>query len=105
MSGARLVVEPAAADVREEHAADAADDAERRQRGLDERESQLRVGEHDVLPGELEVIVAVQLGVAAEVRKVGKVAEALEPSEARCKQAVGAEPQVVPQVGLDGLAR
>ena len=68
--GARLVVEPRAADVGEEHAADAADDADRRQRRLDQREAQLGVGEHGVLSGELQVVVAAQLRVAAEVGEV-----------------------------------
>ena len=94
-----------AADVGEEHAANAADDADRRQRRLNQREPQLRVGEHRVLPGELQVVVAVQLGVAAEVGEIGEIAEALEPLEARCQQSAAAESQVVAQIGFDSLAR
>src|SRR6185295_10671294 len=87
LAGARihrlLVVEPRPADAGEEHAADAADDADRRQRRLDQRETQLRVREVGVLSGELQVVVAAQLTVAAEVEEVGEVADALEAAEAR----------------------
>src|SRR5579862_381453 len=84
--GRRLAVEPRAADARKKRPADTADDANRRQRRLDERKAELGVGKDRVLSGELEVVVAAELGVAAEVQEVGGVAKALEAAHARRQQ-------------------
>ena len=55
------------AEVEEEHAAQAADHADRRQRRFDQREAQLGVGEERLVAEELQVVVAAHLRVAAEV--------------------------------------
>src|SRR5207253_9238306 len=102
--GRLLAAEPRAADARIEHAANASDDANRRERGFDDREPQLGVRVDDVLADELQVVVAAQVAVAAEVHEAGEVAVAAEPADARGKHAVGSETQIVARVGIDRAA-
>ena len=93
------------AETAEGDAAQAANHAERRQRRLDQRESQFGVQEERLVAEELEVVVATQFGVAAEVHVAREFAPALEPAGAERQHAVGGEPQVVARVDVDGLAR
>ena len=83
----RLPVEVPAAHVREEHAADAAKDAERREHRFDERETQLGVQERRLRTEELEVFVTAHFRVAAEIHEVGCVTPALESAGAERQQA------------------
>src|SRR4029077_11484367 len=89
------------ADARVEHPANASDDANRRERGFDDRESQFGVRVDDVLTDELKVVVAPQVAVTAEVHEAGEVAVAPEPADAGRKHAVSAETQIVARVGVN----
>ncbi len=57
----RHTVEAGDAEVREGHPPQSADDAERRQGRIDQREPQFGIGEERRVPQELEVVVAAQL--------------------------------------------
>ena len=100
--GLLLVAEPGSADARVEHAPNAADDANRRDRGFDDRETKLGVCVDDVLPDKLQVVVTAQVGVATEVHEAGEVAVAPVPANSRGEDSVGADPQVVAGVGVKG---
>src|SRR5262249_4879896 len=99
-----LPVERAAADVRKEHAANAADDADRRECGLDDREAEFRVREEDVLARELKVVVSPHFRLPAEVREIGIIAPALEGAHARREHAGAGNARIVPEISIEGLA-
>src|SRR5436190_19806210 len=100
----RLVVEPAGAAIREEHAAHAADHAERRERCFDDRETELGVGEDRVLPDELQVVIPPHFGVASEIHVIGEVADALEAADPERQHTAAGEPLVVARVAVERLA-
>src|SRR5207249_7026793 len=107
VGGKRVVLSAArpTPDVGEEHAADAPDDPDRSECGLDDRKPELGVGEEHVLADELEIIVSAHLRVAAEVHEVRVLAEALEPAHTRRKHARAGNAYVVPVVAIQGLTR
>src|SRR6185503_2563313 len=94
-----------ASEIEEHHSAQAADDTDRHERRLDEREAQLRVREERLVAEELQVVVAAELRVAAEIDVPGELAPALEPAGAEREDAVRAEPHVITHVQIGGLTR
>src|SRR5690606_35711482 len=92
-----------AADVEEERAAHAAEDANRRGHGVDEREAELGVQEERVLPDEGQVLVAAQLAVAAEEEEVRVVAPAREAARAQGQESRPADPEVLAGIGVERL--
>src|SRR4029079_11388308 len=93
--GHRLTLVAGCAEVEEEDAAQAADNADRRQGRFDHREAQLGIGEESFVAEEREVVVAPQFGVATEVEVPGELTPALVAARAESQDAVGAEPPVV----------
>lgn len=91
-----------AADV-EEEVAHAAELADGRQHGGDDRKAQLGIGVERLLSKQAQVVVAVQVGVAAEVGEVWILTPALEPAIAQREQARGAEAHILTRFEVDGL--
>ena len=87
------------------HAAQATDDAERCQRRFNQRESKFGVQEERLVSQELQVVVATQFGVAAEIHVAREITPALEPARAERQDAVGGQPQVVPRIDVCRLSR
>ena len=96
-------VEAGAADVAEEDAADAAENADWRRHGVDEREAELGVGVEALVAEELAVLVAAHFGVAAEVGVIRAPTPALEAVGSQGEHAVPAKPHVVARVAVERL--
>src|SRR5581483_5853686 len=99
-----LLLEVRGADVGEEDAADAAEHADRRQHRLHQREPELGVGEEALVADEGQIVVAAQLGVAAEVEEVGIASPAVEAAQAERRDTVASDALIPAHVSIHRLA-
>src|SRR6185295_16508460 len=86
-------------------AAKAADHADWSQCRLDQREPQFGIEEERLVAEELEIVVAAQFGVAAEVHVARELSPALEPARAERQHAISREAEIVARVDVGRLPR
>src|SRR5262245_5684364 len=100
-----LAIEVSPAHTGEEHATDPTQDTDWRQHRFDERKTQLGVRKRGLRAEELEILIAAQLGVAAEVDEVRDLAPALETAKSQRQQPCRTKTRVMPDIRVDRLTR
>ena len=96
------LVVPGAADVEEEHAADALEGEDRRREHVDQREAVLDVGEEGAVADERAEVDAAQGVQAAEVERARPVAAGCAGEDAERQVAAPRHRDVLPDVEVDG---